>query len=96
MSKKKKLNKFIEDNALDFTGSGSGLNSSCVIICGYADFIGVDDSLEVYNAIIEESTIAKTKKAPLLKEVKRVFDFTYAYNYGTWWKREIARKMYKF
>ena len=31
-----KIQKFIKDNGLDFSGSGSDLNGACVILAGYA------------------------------------------------------------
>ena len=42
MTKQEKLEKFIIDNDLKFDDDGSGLNSECCIISGYALFINAN------------------------------------------------------
>jgi hypothetical protein len=95
MSKKNltKLKKFIKDNSLSFTGTGSDLNGNCTIIAGYADFLGETDDINIIKAIKEDFPgISIT----ILNEISRVFDFAYTYNYGNFWKTEAAKKQYKF
>ena len=43
MSYKEKVEKFIKDNGLDFSGDGSELNSNCVILIGYMLYIGIEE-----------------------------------------------------
>jgi hypothetical protein len=87
---KKKLIEFIKNNSLNFNTSGSGLNSACVIISGYALYI---DALEVE---IGEAIEELFPKADYKEELDRVFDFALRNNYGAWWITEEAEKMYKF
>jgi len=87
---KEKLIKFIKDNKLNFDTSGSGLNSVCVIISGYALFIeaSLDDITEAVEELFPESVF--------VDELSRVFDYAEDNNYGNWWKLPKAKEMYKF
>ena len=90
-----KLVKFIEENELKFDGPASGLNSDCTIIAGFADHCGVQTSQEVIDAIIATKK-GRSLTAPVMSEVRRVFDFAFTYNYGNWWKTDEAKSTYKF
>ena len=83
------IEKFIEDNELDFTGSDSGLNSNCTIISGYSLFFGI---LNYDELIRYMPTIPFNAE----EELKRVFKFAKDNNYGNWWTDEKAHEMYKF
>jgi hypothetical protein len=87
---KEQLIKFIKDNSLNFNSSGSGLNSACVIISGYALYIGSD---KIY---IEEAIEELFPKADYKSELNKVFEFAQRNNYGTWWSNKVAKKLYKF
>lgn len=94
-SKLNKIQKFIKDNGLDFTGSGSGLNGTCVILAGYAlhlngdtnDFQGLLDDIEE-NGLIELNPYAED-------ELERVFDYAYENDYCTYWEEDEAKTLYK-
>jgi hypothetical protein len=95
MNKTEQLQKFIKENKLDFSGYDSDLNSSCTTICGFADFIGVGSVATIIKAIMAECDDVYSE-SDLKREIKPVFDYAYTYNYGNWWKRAEAKKMYKF
>jgi len=86
---KEKIEKFIKDNKLDLTGSGSELNSVCTILSGYALHLGIDmvDLLNIIDGIEPAFNFA---------ELERVFKFAKEANYGDWWSKPKNRKMYKF
>lgn len=91
MARKKvnKIEKFIKDNKLDFTGSGSDLNGNCVILAGYACYLGLS----------EEDLLASILPLDILDrgmELVRVFNYAYKNNYGEYWKTSDAKKTYAF
>ena len=88
----KRLTKFIKDNKLSFIGADSAVNSSCTIISGFADYLGISDWRDVATAISK----AEPEAVGYRTELKRVFEFAYHYNYGNFWKTDEAKKMYKF
>ena len=81
------IKKFIEDNNLDFTGSGSELNGNCVILAGYALHKGLiwEDLEDIINT--EFSSEAS-------HEFDRVFTFAEKRNYGKAWETEDYKKKY--
>ncbi len=91
MTNVERLTKFIEDNKLDFDATGSSLNSAFVALSGYSLFTGANEE-EVRNVL--EATESLTSME--LKEFDRVYDYSKKNNYGEWWKKEEAKKMYKF
>jgi hypothetical protein len=95
MENNEKIVKFIADNKLDLAiGAGSGLNSACVILAGYALYLGIDD-IDTLNEYVEESLEGPTSY-DYDEEMNKVFQFAYENNYGAWWKTPQAKKMYKF
>jgi len=86
-----KIKQFIEDNNLDFSGSGSELNSNCVILAGFALYLGLDEEtlLDIIIAEIDNTTDA-------LVELRRVFKYADSKSYGTYWESEKAHLEYKF
>lgn len=91
---KDKILKFIKENELTFTGRGSGLNSSCTIICGYADYVGANQKV-VEEAIKEHLGESRTS-SDLRRELNKVYNFAATYNYGKWWTSEEAIRTYRF
>ena len=90
-----RLKKFIVDNGLTFTGTGSGLNGNCTIISGYTDFLGGFTAEDIIKAV-QAATGGSEVSAPAALEIKRVYDFAFTYNYGNWWKLPEAKRLYKF
>lgn len=90
MSDKEKVEKFIKDNGLDFSGDGSELNSNCVILSGYMLYIGIEEEEEIEMAL-EDLDISLEGTNELL----RVFDYAKENNYGLWWKNKENRKKFK-
>ena len=82
------VKQFIEDNNLDFTDSGSSLNSNCVILAGYACVLGLEWS-ELID-FLEDIPIED------IGELERVFNYARSHNYGAFWETEEAHKLYKF
>lgn len=95
-----KIKEFVKLNyeKLTFVGSISAVNSSCTIITGYADFIGLANDIDGELSIIRgiEAGIGQTLEGDVKEELSRVFDFTYRYNYGNWWKSRDAKREYQF
>jgi hypothetical protein len=87
---KEQLINFIKNNSLNFNTTGSGLNSACVIICGYALHLGatVHEITKAIEYLFPESDF--------LGELGRVFDYAEHNKYGSWWSNPEAKKMYKF
>jgi len=88
---KEQLKKFIKDNELNFNTSGSGLNGACVIISGYALYLGAIDTSEIEEAILEVFP-----EADFLEELDRVFNYASDNNYEKFWSLPKAKEMYKF
>ena len=81
MTKQEKLEKFITDNDLKFDDDGSGLNSECCIISGYALFIGIVDISFVSEAITNTCSADQ-----YLEELVKVFDYASDNSYDKWWE----------
>lgn len=88
-STKVEIVKFIEDNKLDFEQTGSGLNSACCIISGFALYKGVWDSDDVVTCIDKLDLDGIT-------ELKRVFKFANSHDYERFWSTEQAKLEYVF
>lgn len=98
MGRKKEniIEKFIRLNGLDFSGSGSELNGNCVILAGYAHYLGFDtyDKLadELYSFDPDDEIIPTSCS----DELERVFEYAVRNNYGKWWHSEESKKTYVF
>jgi len=95
---KKKINKiqeFIRNNCLDFTGSGSELNGNCVILAGYACYLGLDWT-DLNILVQEDKDLIDNAKSKFLVELERVFDCANRRMYGLYWHYPEAKKTYKF
>jgi len=88
-----KISKFIKENNLDFSGTGSGLNSSCVIISGFALYLGIEDSQIVIDVMNNNDVPLDRDQA---NEFTRVFDFAYSNDYGHNWRSQYYQNMYKY
>lgn len=89
-AKKTIVEEFIENNGLDFSGSGSDLNGNCTILAGFICYMV--KSLEEGYAIIENLTIS----SEATEELIRVFEYAYYNDYGVFWKTPKAKEKYKF
>lgn len=89
-----KIQQFIKDNGLEFTGTGSGLNSDCVILAGFADYYEVGSYSDLLTFIQEDDLYELSCEAS--DELERVFRFAYGANYGDFWHTDEAKKMYIF
>lgn len=87
---KEKLVKFIKDNNLKFTEGRR--NSDCVIISGYALHLGVNDP----NVIEKAIEFALDNTDDYYEELCRVLDYAQDHNYQEFWKKEEAKKLYKY
>ena len=87
-------NKFIDDNDLDFSGSGSDLNGVCCALAGYICYL-IDESDE--NKGDGEDII---NQIPMMSDARielyRVFDFAYDANYENFWRTQQAKDEYVF
>lgn len=84
-----KIKEFIKENKIDF--SVGQRNSSCVVLVGYAQHLGLTESQlqeELKNESIKDSFIAE--------EVTRLFDYCKARNYKYFWDTPKAKELYKF
>lgn len=86
---KAEITKFIEDNKLDFDQTGSGLNSACCILSGFALYKSVNDSDDLVTCIDKLDLDG-------IRELEKVLDFADKHRYGEFWKTEQATKEYVF
>ena len=91
MKNKEKITKFIKDNDLDFTKSGSSLNGDCVVLSGFALHIGITSPEELNDSMVQVDISSEGAT-----ELERVFYYAKANNYGEYWESEEAEKMYVF
>lgn len=87
------LIEFIEENNLNFNCSGSGLNSACTILSGYALYMGVLNPGVIKEAInqVFPKSVGKYEK-----ELERVFEYAENNNYSGYWNTIPAKLQYKF
>jgi hypothetical protein len=91
---KTRLKKFLKDNNITFSGTGSALNSDCVVFAGFSLFVtNAEYSLEEMYPFIE--SIPGHNK-DYQSEFNRVYDFAFYNNYQDWWDKEEAKKKFKF
>lgn len=84
-----KIEQFIKDNNLDLSLTGSGLNSVCTILSGYALYLKLE--LTDFSNILE-----KLYPGYDSREFDRVFHFAKRNHYEKFWMTPKAKKMYKF
>lgn len=89
----RELVNFIIENSLNFNGSGSGLNSMCVVLAGYSIFKGHTNTAQLKEAVHE---VFPKSVGNFEKELERVFEYAYDNNYGEFWKTEDAKLLYTF
>lgn len=89
-----KLKTFIKDNNLSFEEGER--NTNATILCGYALFIGVSDVELIKCALGEYSSTKIWYDSELEDEIERVYIYAKHHNYGKWWEKPEAAKMYKF
>lgn len=83
-----KLKTFIKDNNLSFKEGQR--NTNATILCGYALFIGAS----IQDC--KESIPTEMSTGQLNAEIERVYNYADDNNYGKWWEKPEAAKMYKF
>ena len=88
------VKKFIEDNKLDLSGSGSELNGNCVILAGFICYVIESDGLgwKEGNELISELDLNYDAEV----ELTRVFDFAWTNSYEKFWKTPAAKEQYVF
>ena len=88
------VKKFIEDNKLDLSGSGSELNGNCVILAGFICYVIESDGLgwKKGNELISELDLNFDAEV----ELTRVFNFAWVNSYEKFWKTPAAKAQYKF
>ena len=84
------LRKFMQDNNLKFLPGQR--NSDAVILCGFALYknISFKDIVEATNNYCSMLDIVFNN------ELERVYNFAKSKNYGDWWNKDEAKKLYKF
>lgn len=85
-----KIEKFIKDNDLSFDSEGSGLNSNCTILSGFALHLGLP--LDELSDLLRNSVIPPTA----WDEFERVYNYAEANNYGVYWSGADAKDRYIF
>lgn len=91
---KEKIEKFIRENELNFNSSGSSLNGAYTVVCGFADYVGA--SKKAVKEAVLACTGVETLPTESNKELEKIYKFTTTYNYGKWWLKPEANRMYKF
>lgn len=87
---KELIEKFITENNLDLSETGSALNSTCCILSGYALHIGISRLAEFISFFVENSS------HDFDEELARVFNYAKSKNYEKFWLSEEAKKQYIF
>lgn len=82
--------KFIRDNELDFSSTGSELNGNCTILAGFICYI-IESSHEG-EEIIENLHLSSKATT----ELERVFEYAWTNNYEDYWETEKAKLEYIF
>ena len=95
MNNTEKIEKFIQDNNLDFSGTGSDLNGNCVILAGYACYLGLDIE-DMENIVDKLDILHDTTPDSPWDEFTRVFEYAYENDYGEAWNTDEYKKMYKY
>jgi len=85
------LTDFVKNNDLNFDSTGSGLNSDCIILSGFCDYVGADleDALAVFRG-------KNPNFVSIEKELRKTHKFAASKRYGKFWATEDAHKMYTF
>jgi hypothetical protein len=86
------ITKFIADNNLDFSGSGSGLNSSCVIISGFALWTGITEPTKLLGIVDKAEDIS----SDAMEELMRVFKYAKNAGYGKAWDTAEYKAQYTY
>jgi len=86
---KEKIEKFIKDNSLDLSVTGSAFNSVCTILCGYGLYLKL-------NLIELGDIISDIEPTYDYVEFDRVYHFAERNHYEKFWMTAKAKKMYKF
>ena len=89
-----KVEKFIKDNELEFSGESSELNGNCTILGGFiCHVVFTDGSVSVVGEnIIDELPLSIVAKS----ELQRVYEFAWVSNYENFWETEEAKEQYVF
>ena len=95
MEKLEIVKKFIEDNDLDFSGSGSELNGNCVILAGFICYV-ITREPEFTSTDGWEIIDELKSNTEVYNELLRVFDYAYENSYENFWTTEEAKEQYKF
>jgi len=90
------IQKFIKDNNIDLTDSGSGFNASCAVLAGFALYLN-DDTDDVHRVLddIEENGLYNLN-GEQEDEFTRVFNHAYINNYRDFWTEPDAQSKYIF
>ena len=83
------IREFIDKNKIEFTEGQR--NSSTVIIIGYAQHLGLNET-QLKKELSKEIKADKHIKA----EVERLFSYCQSNNYAKYWKTKSAKSEYKF
>ena len=83
------IKKFIKENNITFNEGER--NSSTVVIIGYAQHLGLNET-QLKKELSKEIKADKFIK----EEVERLFDYCSSNNYGDWWNTKAAKSQYKF
>ena len=94
MENKDIIKEFIQNNKLDFTGTGSELNGNCIVLAGFACYLELD--LDTLDNIIRSLYEVEDFSKEAIAELCRVFNYAVDKNYGDYWKTDKAKQTYKF
>lgn len=89
--------KFIEDNSLDFSGTGSELNSNCVTLAGFVCFVNND---RLSFTTVRDNTLELLRREGVNLEAaiefEKVLGYAWNNNYEKFWTTDEARELYTF
>ena len=87
----RKLLDFINNNDLDFSGTGSDLNSNCCVLAGYSLWLEISKSQ--INTFLSDHEV---NYLGMRTEFTKVYYHAKVNKYGDFWETEEARNSYTF
>ena len=88
------VKKFIDNNDIDLSGTGSSLNGNCTVLAGFICYV-VEKNKQTYydgNYLIHNLKLTSDVET----ELYRVYDYAYRNNYEKFWKTSEAKTQYTF
>jgi hypothetical protein len=91
-----KIEKFIADNELNFTDTGSGLNGNCIILAGYLDYLENYADVKEFDSMHMGAVLHLMPSLKAKDEMDRTHTYACRNRYGKKWSTSDYKSMYKY